>query len=144
MATRKPKITYVTCFVVLTMLNNAIVDSGFPGGASGKEPACQYQRLKRQWVGSLGQEDPLEEGTTTHSSIFSWRIPMDGGVLWTMVHRAAKNQTRLKQLSTRARAHTHTHAHVLDSSPCFMDEETQAREVTSGIIWYFTNVLPAR
>ena len=69
---------------------------------------------------------------------------MDGGVLWTMVHRAAKNQTRLKQLSTRARAHTHTHAHVLDSSPCFMDEETQAREVTSGIIWYFTNVLPAR
>ena len=24
---------------------------------------------------SLGQEDPLEEGVATHSSIFVWRIP---------------------------------------------------------------------
>ena len=24
---------------------------------------------------SLGQEDPLEEGTATRSSIFAWRIP---------------------------------------------------------------------
>ena len=27
------------------------------------------------WVQSLGQEDPLEEGTVTHSSILPWRIP---------------------------------------------------------------------
>ena len=27
------------------------------------------------WVWSLGQEDPLEEGTATHSSILAWRIP---------------------------------------------------------------------
>ena len=27
------------------------------------------------WVGSLGWEDPLEKGTTTHSSILTWRIP---------------------------------------------------------------------
>ena len=25
------------------------------------------------WI--LGQEDPLEEGTATHSSILAWRIP---------------------------------------------------------------------
>ena len=30
---------------------------------------------KQVW--SLGQEDPLEEGMTTHSSILTWRIPMD-------------------------------------------------------------------
>ena len=24
---------------------------------------------------TLGQEDPLEEGMTTHSSILAWRIP---------------------------------------------------------------------
>ena len=24
---------------------------------------------------SLGQEDPMEEGMTTHSSILAWRIP---------------------------------------------------------------------
>jgi len=27
------------------------------------------------WVRSLGQEDPLEEGMATHSSIVAWRIP---------------------------------------------------------------------
>ena len=27
------------------------------------------------WVPSLGQEDPLEEGMATHSSILAWRIP---------------------------------------------------------------------
>ena len=34
----------------------------------------------------LGQEDPLEEGTATHSSILVWRIPWteDPGGLWSM------------------------------------------------------------
>ena len=27
------------------------------------------------WVQSLGQEDPLEKETATHSSILAWRIP---------------------------------------------------------------------
>ena len=27
------------------------------------------------WVGSLGQEDPLEKGQATHSRILAWRIP---------------------------------------------------------------------
>ena len=27
------------------------------------------------WVQTLGQEDPLEEGTATPSSILAWRIP---------------------------------------------------------------------
>ena len=26
------------------------------------------------WVGSLGQEDPLEEEMVTHSSILAWKI----------------------------------------------------------------------
>ena len=47
---------------------------GFPGGASGKEPMCQGRR-QETWVQSLGQEDPLEEGMATHSSILAWRIP---------------------------------------------------------------------
>ena len=33
--------------------------------------------VKQTWVQSLGQEDPLEEGMATHSSILAWRI------LWT-------------------------------------------------------------
>ena len=31
--------------------------------------------IHETWVHSLGWEDPLEEGITTHSSILSWRIP---------------------------------------------------------------------
>ena len=40
---------------------------------SGKESACKYRRCT--WAGSLGGEDPLEEGTATHCSILAWRIP---------------------------------------------------------------------
>ena len=31
--------------------------------------------MQETGVRFLGQEDPLEEGTATHSSIFVWRIP---------------------------------------------------------------------
>ena len=31
--------------------------------------------VQETWVWSLGQEDPLEKGMTTHSSILSWEIP---------------------------------------------------------------------
>ena len=45
------------------------------------------------WVQSLGSEDPLEEGMATHSSILGWRIPMDRGAWWAIVHGVSKNQT---------------------------------------------------
>ena len=31
--------------------------------------------MQEIWVQSLGWEDPLENGTATHSSILAWRIP---------------------------------------------------------------------
>ena len=31
--------------------------------------------MQETWVQSLGQEDPLEKGKTTQSSILAWRIP---------------------------------------------------------------------
>ena len=31
--------------------------------------------MQEMWVWSLGQEDPLEEGMVTHSSVLAWRIP---------------------------------------------------------------------
>ena len=30
--------------------------------------------VRDTWVSFLGQEDPLEEGMATHSSILAWRI----------------------------------------------------------------------
>ena len=38
--------------------------------------------MRETWVWSLGQEDPLEEGMATYSSILAQRIPMDGGAWW--------------------------------------------------------------
>ena len=34
--------------------------------------------MEETWVQSLGQEDPLEKGMVTHSSILAWRIPWTG------------------------------------------------------------------
>ena len=31
--------------------------------------------MQETWVRSLGQEDPLEKGMATYSSILAWRIP---------------------------------------------------------------------
>ena len=31
--------------------------------------------MQETWVRSLGREDPLEKGMSTHSSILAWRIP---------------------------------------------------------------------
>ena len=31
--------------------------------------------MQETWVRFLGQEDPLEKGMATHSSIPAWRIP---------------------------------------------------------------------
>ena len=49
----------------------------FPGDSGGIEPICQFRTHRRLGikVWSLGQEDRLEEGKTTHSSIVAWRIP---------------------------------------------------------------------
>ena len=46
-------------------------DSG--GSAVKKPPARQEPQETR--VQSLGEEDPLEDGMASHSSILAWRIP---------------------------------------------------------------------
>ena len=35
--------------------------------------------MQEIWVQSLDQEDPLEEGMATHSSVLAWRIPWTEG-----------------------------------------------------------------
>ena len=50
--------------------------------------------LWETWIQSLGWEDPLEEGTTTHSNVLAWRIPMDRRGY---NHGIAKSQTWLSK-----------------------------------------------
>ena len=46
---------------------------GFPSGLAVKNlPAMQV--IQETHVQSLGQEDPLEKGVATHSSVLAWRI----------------------------------------------------------------------
>ena len=50
--------------------------------------------MSETWVQSLGQEDPLEEGTATHSSILAWRIPRTeepGGLQSMVAQRVGHN-----------------------------------------------------
>ena len=61
----------------------------FPGGASGKEAACQGSRHERPG------DDLLEEGKATQSSIPAWRMPWaeePGGLQST----GSQSRTRLK------------------------------------------------
>ena len=53
---------------------------GFPGGSSGKGPACHCRRCPPL----QGSEDPLEKSMATHSSIHAWSIPWteEPGRLW--------------------------------------------------------------
>ena len=47
-------------------------------------------------VQSLGQDDSLEEGMATHSSILAWRIPVDRGAWQAAVLGVVKSQTQLR------------------------------------------------
>ena len=72
---------------------------GFPGGTSGKEPACQCRRCKRCNL-ILHREDPLVKSMTTHSSIFTWRTPCTEEPV--RLQTIGKSQTGLKRLSMHA------------------------------------------
>ena len=58
---------------------------GFPGDSDGEESTCNVE--------DQGWEDALEEDMATHSSILAWRIPMDRGAWWAIVHGVTKSQT---------------------------------------------------
>ena len=51
-------------------------------------PEMQETRIQ-----SLGEEDPLESGMATHSSILAGGIPMDRGAWQATVHEVAESHT---------------------------------------------------
>ena len=80
---------------------NKITNSG---GVSGKEIPLPVQKTQKMQVRSLGQEDPLEEGMATHSSVLSWRIP------WTEGPGGLQSMRLQEELNTtEATEHAHTH-----------------------------------
>ena len=77
----------------------------FPGGASGKEPACQRRRHKKHGFDPWVRKIPW--GRARQSSILAWRIPRTEELSGLQsIHRVTKSQTWLKRLK-----HTLTHSH---------------------------------
>ena len=79
-------------YLSLPLCNRRVLDlghtwTGFPDGSDSKEFAGN--------VGDLGSEDPLKQGTATHSSILACIIPMDRGAWGATVHGVAKSRTQL-------------------------------------------------
>ena len=64
---------------------------GFPGAPTVENPPAMPETQAQ----SRSQEDPLEKGMATHSSILTWRIPWTeepGGLQSTGSQRAAHNR----------------------------------------------------
>ena len=51
--------------------------------------------MQETQVQSLGWEDPLEKGMTTHSNVLAWRIPwtQEPGRLWSMGSQRVSDMT---------------------------------------------------
>ena len=68
---------------------------GFPGGASGKEPACQSRRHRDTGlIPGLGRS--LGEGHENPLQYSCLENPMDRQVQWATVHGVSKSQEQLK------------------------------------------------
>ena len=77
---------------------------GLPNGSVVKNPPVTWEPQETR-VQSLGQEDPLEKGMATHSSVLAWRIPMNRGAQWATIHGVMKSRKWPKQLSTHTPKH---------------------------------------
>ena len=65
----RKEISVLTCRPELSI--PFFVISGVPGGSSVKNPSA----MQEMGVLSLGQENSLEKGMASHSSIFAYQIP---------------------------------------------------------------------
>ena len=87
----------------------SMYQDGLPRRLSGKESTFQFRRRRGHgfspWVWSLDQEDPLEKGTATRSSVIAWKIP------W--IEESMGVQKSWPWLSDWIHTHIHTQQSVL-------------------------------
>ena len=81
--------------VIQNLRVHLCVCTGFPGGASGKEPACQCRRHKRRWfdpwVGKILYRQPTPV-------LLPGEYSMDRGAWWAVVHGVMKSWTLTERL----------------------------------------------
>ena len=72
-----------------------LVPLPFESGFLVAQTVRNLHAILETWVLPLGQEDPLEKGMTTHSSIPAWKIPEEEEGWRPTVHEVKKSWTRL-------------------------------------------------
>ena len=68
---------------------------GLPRWLNGKRTHLPMHKTLEMWVQSLGREDPLEKGTSTHFTLLARRIPWTrepGGLQFMRSQRVGKDQ----------------------------------------------------
>ena len=96
-------LTYVFCCSPPSsrlFISYAVLTSGFTGGSSGQELACQSRSCKRHKFDPQLGKIPWRAWQPT--PVFFPGESHDRGAWWDTVHRMAQSQTGLKQLSTHA------------------------------------------
>ena len=68
--------------------------------------------MQETWVWSLGWEDPLEKGMAIHSSILTWRIPINRGTWQATVHGVTKSCTQLSDSAQHTQSFSNLAAQV--------------------------------
>ena len=81
--------------------------------------------MQEMWVQSLGGEDPLVEGTATHSSILIRKTP------WMVQHGSVQSigSQKVRTLLKRFEhvLHTHTHVHKMGYNLAIKENEILPR-----------------
>ena len=84
-------------WVKFISLNIIMLSICYYGAALVTQMVKNLPAVQEAQVRSLGQEDPLEKGMATHSSILAWRIP------WTEKPGGLQSIELLKELDTTER-----------------------------------------
>ena len=84
-------------------------------------------------VGSLGREDPLEEGMATHSSILAWRIPWTKESGRLHIHGVTKSQTPLNACTSLSLGTPHPSRHEESPSAVIFQLDVSAALLCLGV-----------
>ena len=65
----------------------------------GAQTVKRLPAMRETGVPSLGQEDPLEKETATHSSILAWKVPWREEPGWLLSMESQKSRARLSDFT---------------------------------------------
>ena len=105
----------------------------FPGGTSGKEPACQCRSCKDAGsIPGLGRSPGGGHGDSLQYSFLE--NSMGREAWWAIVQRIPKNRTRLKQLSIHVCRGIHCVVHCVEESVVSMNVSLHLKYARNKII----------